>query len=62
MHVKGTQAGTEALETVSGTLTVDPISAVVLVKGESAKPAGAKTPVLPILGGILVFLKRRNKL
>jgi pullulanase len=70
VHVKGTQAGTEVLETVSGTLTVDPISAVVLVKGESAKPAGAKTPVLPIavgavgilaiLGGILVFLKKKK--
>ncbi|SCX98787.1 type I pullulanase [Butyrivibrio sp. INlla14] len=70
--VKGTKAGTEVIETVSGTLTVDPVSAVVLVKGEKKGAASTKAPLLPIVagaagliaivGGIFVVLKRkRNK-
>ena len=70
--VKGTKAGTEVIETVSGTLTVDPVSAVVLVKGENKGVASTKAPLLPIVagvagliaivGGIFVVLKRkRNK-
>lgn len=70
--VKGTKAGTEVIETVSGTLTVDPVSAVVLVKGENKSSANTKAPLLPIVagvvgliaivGGIFVVLKRkRNK-
>ncbi|WP_024864680.1 type I pullulanase [Butyrivibrio sp. FCS014] len=34
VYVKGNKAGTEVIENVSGSVTVEPISAVVLVKGE----------------------------
>ena len=69
--VKGTKAGTEVIETVSGTLTVDPVSAVVLVKGENKGTASTNAPLLPIaagvagliaiVGGIFVVLKRKKK-
>ena len=49
--VKGTKAGTEALETVSGSITVDPISAMILVNGDIASNSKHKVPVLPIIGG-----------
>ena len=71
VYVKGTKAGTEVIETVSGTLTVDPVSAVVLVKGENKGTASTNAPLLPIaagvagliaiVGGIFVVLKRKKK-
>ncbi len=50
--VKGTTAGTKAIETVSGSITVDPISAMVLVKGGADSGTKTNIPVLPIVGGI----------
>ncbi|WP_029233119.1 type I pullulanase [Butyrivibrio sp. VCB2006] len=50
--IKGTQAGTEAIETVSGSITVDPISSMVLVKGAAVSNSNNKLPVLPIVGGL----------
>lgn len=44
IYIKGNKAGTELIETVSGgTVTVDPISALVLVQ-EDAKPAATEAP------------------
>lgn len=39
VYINGEKAGTEVLETVSGTATVAPISALVLVREDSAAPA-----------------------
>ena len=47
VYVKGNQAGTEVLETITGgTVTVDPISAIVLVQEEAktVAPTDATTP------------------
>ena len=45
VYINGEKAGTDAIENVSGTATVDPISALVLIRGEAgevkADPAGS---------------------
>ena len=77
VYVKGEQAGTEVIETVSGSVTVEPISSVVLVKGDAGKAgvdkvgadkAGAKNKaVVPIIvaitgvAAITVALFLKNK-
>ena len=74
VYVKGEQAGTEVIETVSGSVTVEPISSVVLVKGDAGKAgvdkAGAKNkavvPIIAAIAGvaaiaIALFLKNKKK-
>ena len=64
VYINGEDAGTTPLSTVEGTVSVDPISAMVLVK-ESAQNAGSQentptqntennTPINPILSRVLV--------
>ncbi len=43
--VKGTKAGVEALEDVSGSISVEPISSVVLVKGQTSQAADTDNAV-----------------
>ncbi|WP_022767293.1 type I pullulanase [Butyrivibrio sp. NC2007] len=74
VYVKGAQAGTEVIETVSGSVTVEPISSVVLVKGDAGKAGvdkiGAKNkavvPIIAAIAGVAVvaialFLKNKKK-
>ncbi len=44
VYVKGAKAGTEAIGTVSGTVTVEPISSVVLVKGRTENDPSTPSP------------------
>ena len=37
VYINGEKAGTDAIENVSGTATVDPISALVLIRGEAGE-------------------------
>ena len=68
--VKGDKAGTEVIEAVSGTVTVEPISSVVLVKGNAGKSSTKNKVLVPIIAGIagvlaiagaLLFKNRRKK-
>lgn len=52
VYVKGIKSGTQVLESVSDSITVDPISSVVLVKENAASTPKNGVPVLPIVGGI----------
>lgn len=38
VYINGEKAGTEVLETISGTATIEPISALILVKGDGEAP------------------------
>ena len=73
VYINGEKAGTEALETITeGTATVAPISAMVLIKGESdaktaAEPA-KKAPfaigvaaVAAVVAGVVAFMRKKKK-
>ena len=49
VYINGEKAGTDAIENVSGTATVDPISALVLIRGEAGEvksdPAGSSRSI-----------------
>jgi pullulanase len=51
---KGIQAGTESLGTASGTITIAPVSAVILTKGDSiASKASANGVNKGVIGGVV---------
>jgi pullulanase len=52
VYINGEKAGTEILETVSGTVAVAPISALVLVQEDAKAPAAEDTANIP--WGIIV--------
>lgn len=65
--INGQQAGTEVLATAEGTVSVDPISAMVLIQGDaadtgsSAVPAVAAIALLGIGGAALAMKKKKSK-
>lgn len=52
VYVKGNKAGTEALETVSGSVTLEPISSVVLIKEDASAGKSGKI-IIPIVAAIV---------
>ena len=69
VYVKGEQVGSEVIESVSGSVTVELISSVVLVKGEAGKAGAKNKAVVPIIAAIAgvaaiaaaLFLKNKKK-
>ena len=67
--INGQQAGTEVLATAEGTVSVDGISAMVLVQGDAAPAAGDESVATPAIAAIAVLgtccgalaLKRKKK-
>ncbi|MBE5825600.1 MAG: type I pullulanase [Butyrivibrio sp.] len=58
VYVKGAKAGTEAIETVSGSVAVEPISAVVLTKGKIVSQSSPRGPLVDFWRGLWDNLKR----
>lgn len=57
VYINGENAGTEPLSAASGTVTVDPISAMVLVKGEVMTPPAAPAWIVPVavIAGVVLL-------
>ena len=76
VYINGEKAGTEVIETLSGTATAAPISAMVLVKSDEDAPVTQPeasnnsskalivivivVAVLAIAGGVIVIRKRKK--
>ena len=65
VYIDGEKAGTKALRTVSETVTVEPISAMVLCQGGAGIPGGAvagiAAGVAAVLGTVLALVLKRKK-
>ena len=62
IYINDEKAGTEALASASGEVTVNPISAMVLVKADAATPSGAMSAIVTVAAvivlGVVIKMKK----